>query len=592
LPDGLNELANVLTEMPFFDIQASNARTMAPLIDTIRSRGRSDYVDRLAGFRNVIAVRTSDLCIPPRAGFWAAFATALAIAQRHSGMVLDVDTLRLVNTSRPFSEFHEQGVPCFTYFVSCPTSKQGDTYWMTTEGMGRFGCAELQIVGIPLIDINRLSFVLVALCQKLSSIITQQIGALPAESTTIPLPTTVNLSWSDFKQACGESTTDPVPKGCAGEAVFGLDLRKALQGDAEMLTVVKPADVPGDFGAWLHGVVRAFFPSEDYIGSPTSESAMNSAHKHALATLPDAKQRYLRGEFASGHFGVKKAYPVGDVGFEFLWIEVKTWTGDRIVGELVNEPRHVPGLALGQRVELTDSEIYDWVAMMPGRAAEGHFTDSVIESADDNASPPPISEVEKRLLSRYREYLNKLRQPYEERHWGWIPWWLSVPARMLKIRPPFSHLRPGFTSEIYDAIAANGRFVVAYVVIANKLLMRDGKDDAPCLAVISFDESVGHDQLFDIATTISSVKGQEPVEPALKVAAEMVNNEEYVPFKRTQVPIELTGGKVVYAVHLMLFRQHLIGGKLIMPAISCLAEPGDVGKIIQLPLEIVTGVTN
>ena len=66
---------------------------------------------------------------------------------------------------------------------------------------------------------------------------------------------------------------------------------------------------------------------------------------------------------------------------EHMWIEVSRFDGDKIVGELANEPSEIPELSQGQEVKVLPSEISDWL-YWEGDTTVGGFTVAVLEGRE------------------------------------------------------------------------------------------------------------------------------------------------------------------------------------------------------------------
>jgi uncharacterized protein YegJ (DUF2314 family) len=60
-------------------------------------------------------------------------------------------------------------------------------------------------------------------------------------------------------------------------------------------------------------------------------------------------------------------------------VAVNTWTGDRLKGQLANEPDVRRDLRAGQTVWLAEQEIYDWMIQLPDGRTEGGYTTAVVE---------------------------------------------------------------------------------------------------------------------------------------------------------------------------------------------------------------------
>lgn len=84
-------------------------------------------------------------------------------------------------------------------------------------------------------------------------------------------------------------------------------------------------------------------------------------------------------------FAIKAPITRGD-NTEFIWITVTAIEGDRIYGELANEPANLGKLREGSKVSVPLKELNDWMFIDAGGNFEGGFTVKVIEKAAQRAA--------------------------------------------------------------------------------------------------------------------------------------------------------------------------------------------------------------
>jgi uncharacterized protein YegJ (DUF2314 family) len=83
------------------------------------------------------------------------------------------------------------------------------------------------------------------------------------------------------------------------------------------------------------------------------------------------------GEFIQ----VKSPFDTPDGGREWMWVEVTSWTGDKIKGLLSNEPFNIPDLHAGQVVEVSEADVFDYIRRLPDGTQEGNETSKVMKEA-------------------------------------------------------------------------------------------------------------------------------------------------------------------------------------------------------------------
>lgn len=66
-----------------------------------------------------------------------------------------------------------------------------------------------------------------------------------------------------------------------------------------------------------------------------------------------------------------------------MWVEVTKWKGDDIEGILENDPEEVPGLRAGQRVNVRQQDVFDYLHNFDN-TTEGNTTGEIIKKMTEN----------------------------------------------------------------------------------------------------------------------------------------------------------------------------------------------------------------
>lgn len=119
--------------------------------------------------------------------------------------------------------------------------------------------------------------------------------------------------------------------------------------------------------------VAAFAQDSSYIRIPNATTEMEQAKAKARATLPQFWERLDKPGANEDSFGVKVALPYGDNSTEHIWTKNVERMDGKIFGVINNRPRDVKTVRLGQRIEITESQISDWTYMRSGKIV-GNFT--------------------------------------------------------------------------------------------------------------------------------------------------------------------------------------------------------------------------
>jgi hypothetical protein len=134
--------------------------------------------------------------------------------------------------------------------------------------------------------------------------------------------------------------------------------------------------------------------------------------------------------------------------------------------------------------------------------------------------------------------------------------------------------------------------VMAYPLMVHRSLRSPGNEPAAGLVIVSFDPAGESLQFMsDLALAISSGGSPDWAPADRAFCGALMGDEQYVPFRRRQIPVSATGGPVVYACDLSISPLLLPGRHVSneMPLLPCMAEPGPSGRICQVPYWLITG---
>ena len=103
------------------------------------------------------------------------------------------------------------------------------------------------------------------------------------------------------------------------------------------------------------------------------------ATEQARAKLPWYWEHFAAPEVDEYDFSLKVAMPRrdGQSGNEDVWVEKIAKGDDKIVGELMVDPKFLGDLKSGSIVEFQESQIIDW-AFLRGEELIGHYTTRVM----------------------------------------------------------------------------------------------------------------------------------------------------------------------------------------------------------------------
>jgi uncharacterized protein YegJ (DUF2314 family) len=120
--------------------------------------------------------------------------------------------------------------------------------------------------------------------------------------------------------------------------------------------------------------------------------AMEPYVAKARNSYPAAKRRFLAGLPPRHTFFVTTRLNDGAGGIEQAFVAVDTIVGTRIVGRIWNDIARVRGYVRGQRHELGEQDLIDWMIARPDGSEEGNVVGLFIETwqppACTDAKPP------------------------------------------------------------------------------------------------------------------------------------------------------------------------------------------------------------
>lgn len=357
-------------------------------------------------FRNashVIYVGTADLLAPPRIGLWAITAVARGLASAlPGGVLLDPEFPRLLPLSLLSANVPPDGMVHVAEHILIPYSADPRTgrLWMTTKGMERFGLPDLEVRDVPPNLANALTPVINGLAQRLAEAAMNRIGEMTESMEdsgetsgdelprTLLLPAEFDFSVAQVRRAYPKDD-EPEDEESAesGASRVRLEVSNSRKTEeAPMIRLVPPAGVERvSPGVWLNSLLTELLGSDPHLAVvERGDAQMEEAHQQAVAELGRVKNRFQAGFRFGEVLHVKYGFPTVGDGHEYMWVAVTQWGDDGTIrGHLANEPQHRDDLKQGQRVEVPEDDVYDWMLVRTDGTREGGYTDRLLEEGID-----------------------------------------------------------------------------------------------------------------------------------------------------------------------------------------------------------------
>jgi len=248
---------------------------------------------------------------------------------------------------------------------------EGDSVWIHTHGMQKFGLPELEIENIPAVLVQSgLRLMFMAAKSLLASRESRpDVGSpfsLPGTPILLDMQSTPPDMEGHFPSGSLKivpylSGGNPKESGLIGEVLQALNLRADSPVDSE---VQSEAHRSSDASAVDAAAVR---------------ERLLEAHRKALVDLPFFKQSFRQVRDSEGHVhAVKIGFPAVGGKYEWMWVSLNAWRGESLEGLLQNSPMLRKDLRKGARVHVTERQIFDWVIVHRGDVVKGAYTEAVL----------------------------------------------------------------------------------------------------------------------------------------------------------------------------------------------------------------------
>lgn len=119
-------------------------------------------------------------------------------------------------------------------------------------------------------------------------------------------------------------------------------------------------------------VAPALAQDSSYIKVPNEEPEMAEAKARARATLRQFWDTMASPAAGESGFALKVAIPYGANSSEHIWTKDVERKDGKIFGVINNVPRDVKSVRLGQRIEIGEAQISDWMYMRSGKMVGNH----------------------------------------------------------------------------------------------------------------------------------------------------------------------------------------------------------------------------
>ena len=366
-----------------------NAPTLAARIDTepqknyappdaqfLQRFGRglnADDVKQLQKTRSVLILDFSY----PKTHVWTGQRAALkltgSLARSTGGVIWDEATREIFSPTtweeRRITDWTEQ-VPDVSKHTVIHAYSTGKAVRAITLGMEKFG--------LPDVVIQNFSW---SLNRNMGHIVNLFAQGL-AEGAKVPIPGNFDLN---FRAIRNPKVREPqlrnlLPKA-TGVALLSLKKGKWEKGDPanRLIEVTFKRGRGPDIHAKQDFVLAQAFGWKDEITPVRHDEELQAASRRARRKLPALRKEFNKGLAPGEYILVKAPFATPDKGKEWMWVEVSSWKSIKITGMLKNEPFNIPNLHAGQIVNVSETDVFDYIRKRANGTVEGNETAKLIE---------------------------------------------------------------------------------------------------------------------------------------------------------------------------------------------------------------------
>ena len=256
--------------------------------------------------------------------------------------------------------------------------REGEGVRAITLGMAKFG--------VPDVVVNNFSWSVNRSMGELVNLVSQSLveGIRPKSNGALSLNIEM-LNDTRFKQQLTASLYENAMKQ------FDLVTSEAqwFEGDPyNLLLEIRFDDRPGhNLSEKQENLLSELFGWEDNITYIKHNREIEEASARARQKLENLKQDFNAGLEPGEYILLKAPFTTDDGGNEWMWVEVLAWKSGTINGLLKNEPYHIKGLKAGAEVEISQSDVFDYIRQFADDRSEGNETGELImkyQSAEKN----------------------------------------------------------------------------------------------------------------------------------------------------------------------------------------------------------------
>ena len=316
---------------------------------------------------------------------WTGMRTALdltnKVAEGTGGLIWD-DSTREMFTHEAWQERRianwTQPVPDISTHTVVHAYQKGESARAITLGMAKFGLPDVVVDGFPWSVNRNVGHIINLFAQAMAEgAVVQKAGEFDLDIRAIKNP------------EVREPQVTTLKSNATGVALLTLSKGRAEEGDPSnrLIEITFDRGAGPDMQAKQLQVLAAAFGWEDSVTPVQHDEELLAASQRARAKLPALRAEFENGLAPGDFILVKAPFPTPKGEQEWMWVEVASWKGSKITGLLQNEPYNIPHLHTGQNVEVSETDVFDYIRKSADGATEGNETGRLMERRSNSASP-------------------------------------------------------------------------------------------------------------------------------------------------------------------------------------------------------------
>ncbi|MHB0969711.1 MAG: DUF2314 domain-containing protein [Thermoanaerobaculia bacterium] len=347
----------------------------APDPEGLRYFGRGLDAEQAAALQTASQVLVLDFAFPS-ADVWklarAANETALAAAEASGALLWDEETREMFTPAAWRAariDTWNETVPVLADHITIHTYMNGDYARAITLGMAKFGLPDVVVEELTWSTSRAAANMINAVCQSV------------AETGRFTVTGEYDLALESIRNPEARASQLENPgEGATRLAQLRFEMVKPEEGDPQNRIIALRFDrhQGHDPHAQQAAALGALYGSTDSVIQVQHTDELRAASESARNQLPALALAFRAGLAPGEYIQLKAPFATTSGGTEWMWVEVTSWKGSKIEGLLRNDPVEIPKLHSGQKVTISEDDVFDYIHIYPDGHEEGNTTGPIL----------------------------------------------------------------------------------------------------------------------------------------------------------------------------------------------------------------------